>query len=105
MISFSKPPGALRCLLSALLLPAVVARETVYINGTGTDGVTRELDVSRYPDLYTRDFADCMNGESLFNVTRFDTAYYRDNLTVLFHMDGSTNIRQESLMCMLYHPM
>ncbi|KAH6874927.1 hypothetical protein B0T10DRAFT_200385 [Thelonectria olida] len=99
MISKSRPFGLLRSLLSAvIILPTVVARETVYINGTGADGVTRELDVSRYPDLYTRDFADCMNGESLFNVTRFDTAYYRDNLTVLFHMDGSTNIRQESLM-------
>ncbi|KAF7543678.1 hypothetical protein G7Z17_g10545 [Cylindrodendrum hubeiense] len=99
MFSTKRPFGALRLLVSAIaLLPAVLARDKVYINGTGIDGVARELDVSRYPDLYTGDFADCMNGESLFNVTKFDTAYYRDNLTVLFHLSGSTNIRQESLM-------
>ncbi|KAH7176315.1 hypothetical protein EDB81DRAFT_35165 [Dactylonectria macrodidyma] len=93
------PRGALYLFLSAVaLLPTVLARDKVYINGTDIDGETRELDVSRIPDLYTGDFADCMNGESLFNITKFDTAYYRDNLTVLFHLSGSTNIRQESLM-------
>ncbi|KAI5464313.1 hypothetical protein BGZ63DRAFT_351430 [Mariannaea sp. PMI_226] len=93
------PSATLRFFLFVIaFLPTAFARETVYINGTGYDGVTRELDVSRRPDLYTGDFADCMNGQSLFNVTKFDTAYYRDNLTVLFHLDGSTNIRQESIM-------
>ncbi|KAK7416992.1 hypothetical protein QQZ08_011790 [Neonectria magnoliae] len=99
MFSSKRPLGVLRLVFSALaLLPAALAQEKVYINGTGLDGVSRSLDVSRYPDLYTGDFADCLNGESLFNVTKFDTAYYRDNLTVLFHLSGSTNIRQDSLM-------
>ncbi|KAH8659559.1 hypothetical protein BGZ61DRAFT_485756 [Ilyonectria robusta] len=99
MGSTKTPFRAMRLFLSAItLLPTVLARETVYINGTGIDGVSRELDVSRYPDLHTGDFADCMNGESLFNVTKFDAAYYRDNLTVLFHLSGTTNIRQEALM-------
>lgn len=70
----------------------------VYIEGNGLDGVKRELDVSRYPALYTGDFDDCMGGQSLFNVTKFDAAYYADNLTVLFHLDGSTNIRSENLV-------
>ncbi|KPM35261.1 hypothetical protein AK830_g11314 [Neonectria ditissima] len=99
MFLSKRPFGALRLVLSAFaLLPAVLAQEKVYINGTGLDGVSRSLDVSRYPDLYTGDFADCLNGESLFNVTKFDTAYYKDNLTVLFHLSGSTNIRGDSLM-------
>jgi len=72
--------------------------ETQYIYGTGADGVTRELALDRPPSLYTGDFADCLGGESLFNITKFDAAYYADNMTVLFHLDGSTNVRNESLM-------
>lgn len=67
------------------------------------DNKVRELDVSRKPALYTGDFGDCLN-ESLMNVTKFDVAYYRDNMTVAFHMDGASNIRNESLMCMLSGP-
>ncbi|OAA45003.1 TRP-like ion channel [Metarhizium rileyi] len=74
------------------------AREIVYIKGLGLDGVNRDLDVSRYPALYTGDFDDCLGGESLFNVTKFDAAYYADNLTVLFHLDGTTNIHKENLI-------
>ncbi|CAM1501639.1 Fc.00g036230.m01.CDS01 [Cosmosporella sp. VM-42] len=99
MSSYRRPIGALLGLLSLLgLLPTVFAREKAYIKGTGSDGVQRELDVSRKPALYTGDFADCLNGDSLFNVTKFDAAYYRDNMTVLFHLDGTTNIRNESIM-------
>jgi len=72
--------------------------ETQYIYGTGADGVTRELELDRYPSLYTGDFADCLGGQSLFNITKFDAAYYADNMTVLFHLDGTTNVRNESLM-------
>lgn len=84
---------------TSCFLPTANARETVYIKGLGLDGVNRDLDVSRYPALYTGDFYDCMGGESLFNVTKFDVAYYADNLTVLFHLDGTTNIRKEDIMC------
>lgn len=74
------------------------ARETVMIEGVGLDGESRQLDVSRTPALYTGDFDDCLDGESLFNITKFDAAYYADNMTVLFHLDGTTNIRRENLM-------
>lgn len=84
------------CLLC--LLSAVAAADTVYIKGNGIDGKTRDLDINRYPALYTGEFDDCLGGESLFNVTKFDAAYYADNLTVLFHLDGSTNIRRENLI-------
>lgn len=96
------PSAALLLLLTffSCLLAGAHARETVYIKGLGLDGVNRELDVSRYPALYTGDFDDCLGGESLFNVTKFDAAYYADNLTVLFHLDGATSIHKENLIRM-----
>ena len=39
-----------------------------------------------------------MGGQSLINVTSFDAAYYADNMTVLFHLSGTTNMRDESVM-------
>lgn len=95
-------------LWSALLLAlmAVVsfvsARENVYIHGRGVDQVKRQLDVSRYPALYTGDFEDCFIGPSVFNISKFDAGYYADNLTVLFHLDGITRVRDESLMSMSF---
>ncbi|KEQ73592.1 TRP-domain-containing protein, partial [Aureobasidium namibiae CBS 147.97] len=51
----------------------------------------------RKPSLYTGQFGDC-KGSSAVNVTRFDAAYYKDNMTVLFHLAGNTAIANESLM-------
>ena len=51
----------------------------------------------RWPALYTADYGDC-SGESLINVTRFDAAYYRDNMTVLFHLEGETALVSENIM-------
>jgi hypothetical protein len=34
----------------------------------------------------------------LLNVTAFDAAYYADNMTVLFHLDGQHNLRNLSVM-------
>lgn len=68
------------------------------ITGTDATGKTTTLFVDRNPALYTGDFGDCMGGQSLINLTSFDAAYYADNMTVLFNMAGSTNLRNESLM-------
>jgi hypothetical protein len=56
------------------------------------------LAVDRTPSLFTGDFGDCLGGQSLFNITKFDAAYYADNLTIVFHLDGTTNIKNENLM-------
>lgn len=87
-------------LLFFVLLGPVASQDpkTQYVYGTDSNGVTRELPVNRYPALYTGDFGDCLGGESLFNITKFDAAYYADNLTIVFHLDGTSNIRNESLM-------
>lgn len=69
-----------------------------YIQGTDKNGITRNLANDRYPALYTGQFGDCLGGQSLINVTSFDAAYYADNMTVLFHLTGNTNVRDESIM-------
>lgn len=80
------------------LIPTTCAKETQYINGISLDGVSSSLALDRTPALYTGDFGDCIGGESLLNVTKFDAAFYYDNSTILFHLDGTTNIRNESVM-------
>lgn len=80
------------------LLPTTWAKDTQYITGISLDGVTANLALDRRPALYTGDFGDCLGGQSLLNVTKFDAAFYYDNSTVLFHLDGTTNIRNEAVM-------
>jgi ABC-type uncharacterized transport system ATPase subunit len=82
------------------LIPTVRAKSAETIQGTNGAGVTNTLLVDRYPALYTGNFGDCMGGQSLLNLTSFDAAYYADNMTVLFNIAGSSNLRNESLMCM-----
>ena len=88
------------CLLFLLALIPAQAEETEYIQGTGLDGEERQLDVSRYPALYTGDFDDCLpdNDKSLFNITKFDAAYYADNRTVAFRLDGTSNIEGDNVI-------
>ncbi|KAF1916920.1 hypothetical protein BDU57DRAFT_416277, partial [Ampelomyces quisqualis] len=61
------------------------------------DGKQYRVRDNRRPALYTADFGDCL-GQSLINVTRFDAAYYRDNMTVLFHLEGETALTSEDIM-------
>ena len=75
------------------------ASEPKYISGIGLDGVVnKQLALGRTPSLYSGDFGDCLGGESLLNVTKFDAAFFYDNSTVLFHVGGTTSLRNESLM-------
>lgn len=61
------------------------------------DGGMLYLKDNRRPSLYTGNYGDCL-GNSLVNVTRFDAAYYKDNMTVLFHLAGNTALQNESLV-------
>ena len=81
-------------------IPAVEAQQTTRatIQGINAKGEVRTLLVDRYPALYTGNFGDCMGGQSLINLTSFDAAYYADNMTVLFNMAGTSNLRNESVM-------
>lgn len=89
---------ALKLLSILVLIPRAAAKDTQYISGTSITGVTQQLDVARTPALYTGDFGDCLGGQSFFNITKFDAAYYTDNSTVLFHLDGQSSIKNESLV-------
>ena len=49
------------------------------------------LEDNRKPALYPANFGDCLGSGSI-NVTRFDAAYYQDNMTVLFHLAGNQSV-------------
>ena len=92
------PSSILLLLLSFLsLIPLTATRDTQYVQTTTDSGETILLADNRQPALYTQNFGDCL-GSSLINVTRFDAAYYQDNMTVLFHLEGNTNVANESVM-------
>lgn len=79
---------------------AATSQNIQYVQYTNSEGQTVWLVDNRRPALYTQNFGDCL-GDSLINVTRFDAAYYKDNMTVLFHLEGSSALTNQSLMRML----
>ncbi|KAF6219570.1 hypothetical protein HO133_004039 [Letharia lupina] len=79
------------------LIDLTLTNDNLWIQTTNSAGETIWLRDDRKPALYTQDFGDCLGG-SLINVTRFDAAYYQDNMTVLFHLEGNTNVANESIM-------
>lgn len=90
--------GLLFLLASFLsLIDFASPKDTQYVQSTNSAGDTVYLADDRTPALYTQNFGDCL-GSSLINVTRFDAAYYQDNMTVLFHLEGKTNVANESIM-------
>lgn len=89
--------GILYLLLTILLIPTTLAKDTKYVVTTDSDGDPLWLADDRKPALYTQNFGDCL-GSSTINVTRFDAAYYKDNMTVLFHLEGNTAVTNESMM-------
>ncbi|KAK4189184.1 putative flavin carrier protein 2 precursor [Podospora australis] len=94
------PPGPLYLLVSGLLFAASTqARQVMYTWGTDLHGVTRELPANRDPALYTGDYGDCLGGQSLLKISKLDAAYYADNMTIVLHLDGTSNaFKNESLM-------
>lgn len=84
--------------IPAFIPPAMTAGVRA-VEATDTEGNTYLVPDNRKPALYTQNFGDCL-GSSSINVTRFDAAYYQDNMTVLFHLEGNTNVANESLMSM-----
>lgn len=76
---------------------AVVYDGHLMIPYTNDQGTTQWFMDDRQPALYTQTFGDCQ-GDSLLNVTRFDAAYYKDNMTVLFHLEGASALANESVI-------
>ena len=73
--------------VDASLLPQALTRRADNTN----------LDPNRQPALYTENFGDCLGG-SLLDITRFDAAYYADNSTVVFHLQGTSTVSGIMLM-------
>lgn len=110
---FLLPARCSRTLWFAVLLLSVsflsfihpaCAVDTQYVQYTNENGDSVYLADDRRPALYTQNFGDCL-GNSLINVTRFDAAYYKDNMTVLFHLEGNTAVANESVMCTMRLPL
>ena len=80
-----------------LFAPQAMPAGVRAVEAMDAEGNTYLVADNRKPSLYTQNFGDCL-GSSSINVTRFDAAYYQDNMTVLFHLEGNTNVANESLM-------
>lgn len=98
MVALGRIKTWLPVLGSAVFLSTSRARETAFINGVSLDGVRNQLAVDRTPALYSGDFGDCLGGQSLLNVTKLDAAFYFDNSTISWHLNGNTNLQSENLM-------
>jgi hypothetical protein len=83
-------------LLLLVLVVSVAADNVSYVVGV-INGKKYRVRDDRQPSLYTTDYGDCL-GESAINVTRFDAAYYKDNMTIIFHLEGETGLRREDIM-------
>ncbi|KAF1962761.1 TRP-domain-containing protein [Byssothecium circinans] len=82
--------------LIVLSLVGLAAAENDYVTGIigGKEYLVRD---DRRPSLYTQDYGSCMSGSNI-TVNRFNAAYYKDNMTVLFHLDGETSLKNETIM-------
>ena len=79
------------------LQPTLAQQNETYVAATGPGGETIYLPDNRKPALYTQNFGDCL-GDSLLNVTRYNAAYYADNMTVTFTLEGTVAISNLSLL-------
>lgn len=84
----------------SLLLSLGQSRTVPGTSRSGTDernNRTASLYDNRRPSLYTKDFGDFL-GNSRIDITHFDSALYKDNMTAVFNLQGHTSIENENLM-------
>lgn len=87
--------------LLAYLQPALCDGENgkdQWVEYLTPDGEQVYLRNDRRPSLYTGNYGDCLGGNNLIDIGKFDAAFYRDNMTVLFHLAGNTQLNNESLV-------
>jgi hypothetical protein len=85
------------CLVIFAVLPVVLAQDRQFVTTTDSDGNTVWLPDDRKPALYTDNFGSCLE-QGLVDVTRFDAALYHDNMTLMFDIQGSTNLTRDSVI-------
>ncbi|KAJ6201046.1 LOW QUALITY PROTEIN: ML-like domain-containing protein [Bipolaris maydis] len=79
-----------------LSITFTIANQTEYVRAT-IKGIRTLVRDDRQPSLYTTDYADCL-GNSAINITRFDAAYYKDNMTITFHLRGETALQNHIML-------
>ncbi|KAJ5065850.1 ML-like domain-containing protein [Bipolaris maydis] len=79
-----------------LSITFTIANQTEYVRAT-IKGIRTLVRDDRQPSLYTTDYADCL-GNSAINITRFDAAYYKDNMTITFHLRGETALQDHIML-------
>jgi hypothetical protein len=84
--------------LGLLLVPFVSAEDS-FVQWQDETGQTVWLRDDRKPALYTDNFGSCLDN-GLIDVTRFDAALYHDNMTLMFDIQGTTNLTRDSVMSM-----
>lgn len=84
---------------TAYLLFGFVAKAFAQDDDEEDDEARYEELKQHHPSLYTGNYGDCLGGESLFNITKYDVAYFRGDTAVLFHLNGATSVRQEDVIC------
>ena len=93
--------GILSIILAFLtIIQPVMGQNITYVTTTDASGKIVYLPENRQPALYTQDFGDCLGG-SLLDISRFDAAYYADNMTVAFHLQGTTDLQNASVISKL----
>lgn len=82
----------------SLILPSTftAANQIEYVRAT-INGIRTLVRDDRQPFLYTTDYADCL-GNSAINITRFDAAYYKDNMTIMFHLRGEATLQDHVML-------
>lgn len=83
-------------LLLLFLVTSVATDDDTWVVGI-IGGKKFQVRDDRQPSLYTADYGNCL-GKSAIDVTGFDAAYYKDNLTIIFHLEGETALRKEDIM-------
>jgi hypothetical protein len=89
--------GVLSLILAFLSFIQPALCQTQYVTTTNPQGQTVYLPENRQPALYTQNFGDCLGG-SLIDISRFDAGYYQDNMTVTFHLQGTTQLTNASVI-------
>ncbi|KAI5293254.1 hypothetical protein KEM52_005704 [Ascosphaera acerosa] len=71
-----------------------------WITGTNEHDEAIALLDDRKPALYTESFGSCMPHNAI-SIDRFEASFFRDNMSLTFHLQGTTTLDHEDLIVSL----
>lgn len=77
-----------------LHLPFLSTSSVIPIQSRNTETI---LPDNRQPALYTKDYGTCQDN-SMISMTRFDGAFYQDNMTATWGLNGASSVENETVM-------